>query len=288
MNCEQANKIDIAGFLKSQGKSPEKTSGNGFLYCSPFRNEKTASFKVDQVKNVWFDFGTGTGGRLVDLVCQMYRVGVPGALLILSGVDLPTQSFSFEKQEETNTSIEILHVQELQNRALLQYLEKRNIPFKIASMYLTEAYYKVRGKRYFALSFKNDKGGYELRNEYFKGGNSPKYITEISGNNNTINLFEGFMDFLSSLVYFGKYRPDNTTIILNSLSNIGMVENKLSHASKIYSYMDNDAAGEKAFARLKEINTNADNRSEQIHPKHKDFNEFLNFINPEKSVRRMY
>jgi hypothetical protein len=267
--------MNIVGFLKSQGKSPEKSNGNGLMYCSPFRNEKDASFKVDQVKNVWFDFGTGNGGRLVDLVCQMYNVNVPGALLILSGADISTQSLSFDKQEETNSSIVIKHVQELQNKALLQYLKKRNIPFRIASMYLNEAYYKVNDKQYFALAFKNDKGGYELRNEYFKGGNSPKYFTEIPGTENTINLFEGFMDFLSSLVYFGKDRPANTTIILNSVSNFGMIEHKLIKAAKIYSYMDNDTAGQKTFTRLKEVNPNSINRSEQIHPEYKDFNEFL-------------
>lgn len=288
MNCEQANKIDIAGFFRSQGRSPEKASGNGFLYFSPFRDEKTASFKVDPVKNVWFDFGTGTGGQLVDLVQQLHNVSVSGALLILSGVNIPTQSLSFEKQNEVSSRIEIKHIQAIKNKALIKYLEYRNIPLKIASIYLVEAYYKVSGKTYFGLAFKNDKGGYELRNEFFKSSSSPKHTTEITGNSDTINLFEGFMDFLSSLVYFRTDKPENTTIILNSVSNLEKVKDKLSQATKIYSFMDNDVAGKKAFARLKEINQNAENRSEKIHPGYKDFNEFLTSIKPEKPVRRMY
>ena len=32
-------------------------------------------------------------------------------------------------------------------------------------------------KPHIALGFKNDSGGYELRNEFFKGSNSPKDVT---------------------------------------------------------------------------------------------------------------
>ena len=86
MDCKFANEINIAGFLLSRGINPNKTVGNSFWYCSPIRNEHTPSFKVNRDKNLWYDFGTATGGSLIDLVCQMYHVGVPGALLILSGV----------------------------------------------------------------------------------------------------------------------------------------------------------------------------------------------------------
>lgn len=286
MNCEQANKMNIAGFLSSLGKSPEKASGNGFLYCSPFRNEKTASFKVDQVKNVWFDFGTGTGGRLVDLVCKMYNVGVPGALLILSGSDTSTQSFSFDKQEETNSSIVIKHVQKLQNRALIQYLNSRGIPLNIAEKYLHEVYYNTYQKQiksFFAIGFKNDAGGYELRNgfknakypEGWKGSTTPKTITTIPGHPEIINVFEGFTDFLSSLVFFKRTHPVNTTIILNSVTNLKYAENVLSLADKVISYLDNDKAGKETYIKLKNINPDTINRSEQIYPEHKDFNEFL-------------
>ncbi len=48
------------------------------------------------------------------------------------------------------------------------------------------------------MGFKNNFGGFELRNKYFKGSSSPKEITLISNNSpDRLNVFEGFMDFLS-------------------------------------------------------------------------------------------
>ena len=281
MNCEQANKIDITGFLSSQGKSPEKRSGTGVLYCSPLRNEKTASFKVDLVKNVWFDFGTGTGGQLVDLVCQMYGVSVSGALLILSGASIPAQSFSFDKQESIISSIEIKRVKKLENRALIQYLEGRGIPFEIASGYTKEAYYNITNqgtseiRKYFAVAFENDKSGYELRNKIWKGGTSPKTITTIPGNPEKINVFEGFMDFLSALVHYQQPEPKNTTIVLNSLSHLSHLYNILPNYSQINLFLDNDLAGQKAMNEIQNRYPAAINQAIRIYADHKDFNEFI-------------
>jgi len=286
MNCEQANKISIDGFLSSIGIQPKNKTRKGFMYCSPFRNEKKASFMVFQPDNHWRDYGTGENGSLIDLVCKIYSTTTSGALSILSGTHIPDNHFSFEKQEEINSSIQIKHVQKLQNKALIYYLEKRCIPFKIASIYLEEVYYTAyegQVKPYFAIAFRNDKAGYELRNgiktknfpKGFKGSTNPKYVTEIPGNESTIDLFEGFIDFLSFLVYFQKSRPDNTSIILNSTANIRKIESKLSQAEKIYSYLDNDKGGKEAHTWLKGINPNVENKSEQLYPDHKDFNDCL-------------
>jgi DNA primase len=42
---------------------------------SPFRpNERTPSFKIDPVKNLWFDFGSGEGGTIIDFVQKLYTL----------------------------------------------------------------------------------------------------------------------------------------------------------------------------------------------------------------------
>ena len=48
-----------------------------------------------------------------------------------------------------------------------------------------------------AIGFKNDSGGYELRNPYFKGSSSPKDITTFNNGAKEATVFEGFIDFLS-------------------------------------------------------------------------------------------
>lgn len=287
MNCIEANKMSIAGFLLSKGFNPADHDDKSFLYHSPFRNEKTPSFKVDRFKNVWYDFGTGTGGRLVDLVCQMYRVGVSGALLIISGLDLVPEFLSFNQPRPSSESgIRICQTQPLQYPALIQYLESRRIPASIAEKYVTEVFYKTyerQIKAFFAIGFKNDKGGFELRSGFktekfpngFKGSTSPKTITTIDGNPRIINVFEGFIDFLSALVFFRIQEPINRTIVLNSLSNIRCLYEIIQSDTQINLFLDNDKAGQNATEEITAKIPGAINRAKSIYPEFKDFNEFL-------------
>lgn len=280
MNCTQANEMSIPGFLMSKGINPDKADGNNFWYRSPMRNEKTPSFKVCRSKNVWFDYGLGTGGKLVDLVCKLYNVSIGGALLILGGATAEITHFSSEKQEsfESETRIEIKHLQPLQNKGLIQYLESRKINPGLASKYCSEAYYTTTGndKQYFSIAFKNDSGGYELRNKYWKGSTSPKDITTIKGTNPLIvNVFEGFMDFLSALTWFNTDSPAGDTIVLNGVGLVDRFIQILPKYDKINLYLDNDNAGKTTASRIQDLRPGTINRSLLLYPDHKDFNEYL-------------
>ena len=280
MDCKFANEISIAGFLTSRGINPNKTIGNCFWYCSPIRNEHTPSFKVNRDKNLWYDFGTATGGSLIDLVCQMYHVGVPGALLILSGVTVADRiSFIDQRVDVTPpVRIEIKHVQPLKNRALFQYLILRRINPLFASRYAVEATYQVGAKEWnnFAIGFKNDCGGYELRNRIAKLSTSPKDITTIEGKNRSaLNVFEGFMDFLSALTYFKTDRSGCDTIVLNGAGFVKRILDRLPGYHTINLFLDNDKAGLEAAAQIQLIRPDTINRSQNIYPDCKDFNDFL-------------
>jgi len=282
MNCKQANEMNIAGFLMSKGINPDIHSGNNFWYCSPLRNEKTPSFKVDRIKNVWYDYPIFTGGRLVDLICKMYNVDISGALLILTGAkpSIQTPSFSFDQLNdfEHESTTEIRHIQPLQNQALIQYLNSRKINTELAAKYCNEAYYKTTAspKQYFSIAFENDSKGYELRNKYFKGSTSPKDITTIPGENTlAVNVFEGFMDFISALTYYQAECSACVTIVLNGVGFIEKFINLLPGYNKINLYLDNDRAGNEATKRIQELRPKAVNRSQIIYPQYKDFNEFL-------------
>ncbi len=274
MNCKTAKNISIIGYLASIGIKPEYIKNESVWYCSPFRHESKPSFKVDRNKNIWYDFGTGNGGNILDIVMQLNTTGITGALLILQKPELSKTHFSFSEQQNSQSNkIVIKKIQPLQNRALLQYLLSRKISQFKAVNFVQEAYYQVNGKQYFALAFKNDKGGFELRNKYFKGGTSPKAITTIAGNKNTINLFEGFFDFLSALEYFSTRKPIGTTIVLNSLSNIENIFHLL--PKHINLYLDNDNAGNQAAEKIKSTHRRVKDYSKIIYPDFNDFNEFL-------------
>lgn len=281
MNASTANKIDTVYFLSSIGTNHKKETNRAFAFCAPYRNDTNASLFVSKADNRWHDYGTGENGSLVDLVCKINNVDVSGALKILSGPNYTHQSFSFERQEDIYSSIEIKRVQRLQNRALIQYLDSRNIPARIAENYTREAYYNITNpdtgevKKYFALAFENDKSGYELRNKIWKGSTSPKTITTIPGNPEKLNVFEGFMDFLSALVYYQQQEPRNTTIVLNSTSNLHHLYTMLSNFNQVNLFLDNDQAGVKAVNEIQTRFPKAVNQAQIIYPDHKDFNEFI-------------
>ncbi|WP_423129729.1 toprim domain-containing protein [Gaoshiqia sp. Z1-71] len=276
MNCDQAKTIKIENFLYSLGKKPERVYGVFLWYKSPLRKDEKPSFKVDTRKNSWYDIGTGTGGDIISLVMAMNCTNVAGALLILQRPEISKQSFSFPlQQKQSKPGIEIRHIQPLQNKVLIQYLYKRKIDVKTASKYLMEAYYRAKEKQYFALAFQNDKGGFELRNSYHKCCNSPKYLTTIPGETHSLNIFEGFMDFLSALTFYKTSKPRNRTVILNTVENLKYAEQLIKSACQVNAYLDNDTAGEKAFNRVADLNPNATNQAVTLYPGYKDFNDFI-------------
>lgn len=280
MDCKTANKISIIKFLSNIGISPNAKRGRIFWYLSPLRNEKTASFTVDPDKNLWYDHGTAIGGRLIDLVRRLFSVDVPGALKIISEAGITQESFSFDKQKEITLpeKIKIEIIRSLNNDALIQYVESRRIPFKIAASYTKEVHYTAyegQTKPYFTIAFENDESGYELRNKIWKGATSPKTITTIQGTPEKLNVFEGFMDFLSALVHFRQTKPQNTTIVLNSTANLSKIWEVLPKFNQVNLFLDNDTSGEETTNEIKDLFPEAIDQAKIIYPNYKDFNDFI-------------
>lgn len=92
-------------------------------------------------------------------------------------------SFSFRKQDSVE-SFQNIMVKPLGNPALLQSLD----PTSLAGRYCEEVYYQCKGKTYFAIAFRNEKGGYGTNNPYFKGCISPKAETVIGNGKDLLHL----------------------------------------------------------------------------------------------------
>ncbi|WP_280188838.1 hypothetical protein [Bacteroides fragilis] len=52
MNIEEAKSIPLEDYLRRMGFSPVRKHGDSIWYCSPFREEKTPSFKVSESHNL--------------------------------------------------------------------------------------------------------------------------------------------------------------------------------------------------------------------------------------------
>ena len=256
MTFKEANKISIKSYLAQHEIFPTKERGYYGMYKCPFRQDNDPSMKLDYVKNMWFDFGTNQGGTLIDLVMNINQLSPQDALCLIEKGDYSINNFSFHGNTQATTNeVTIKKIQPLQNSALIDYICKRKIDTETAKQYLEEIYYSVKGKYYFSVAFKNDNGGYELRNPYLKNCLAPKEITTIRNSKANCDIclvFEGFMNFLSYLTLNKEIEPHNCdSIILNSTSQLkNMIDNHPNY-NIYYCYLDNDNAGRQAVETLK-------------------------------------
>jgi putative mobilizable transposon, excision protein len=278
MNIDQIKK-----FLATIDCKPVKQYGVNLMYLSPLRTEKHASFKVNTELNLWYDFGIGRGGNIIDLAELLYNSSdvsylihqiernVPGCV----SVSLPTA-----KPNTPQNSFENLQVLSITHPALINYLGERCIDIEIARTVCKELHFDTRGKHYFGIGFPNIAGGYEIRNPFFKGGITPKDISLFHNEESRQScfVFEGFMDFLSFMMLRrkennGLKRQDY--LVLNSVTNIHKAIKKLSCYDSVQCFLDNDTAGRNAYLRLsKELGSSVLDSS-SLYSDFKDLNDYL-------------
>ena len=274
MQSNDIKSISIRDYLKNQGIHPVKEYSTYALYKSPFRDEKTASLKVDYMTNLWCDFGSGEGGSIIDLVMKMQQCSFLIAIQILQKEN---QSFSFQREnsfkEKVANSLLIKEVKPLENPKLLTFLQSRKINLRTAKAYCKEIHYQIGSRNYFALGFPNDTGGYELRNSQFKGCIPPKEITTFDRQTATVHLFEGFMDYLSLLTMQAR-QAEVSAVVLNSITNLEKAVPLLSKHDKINAFFDNDEAGKLALLKLQKLNLPVADISKK-YAEFKDVNDYL-------------
>lgn len=295
MNVQQAKSLPLVEVLARMGSEAHHVAPNGDVwFLSPLRVETAPSMKINPQKNIWFDFGEGRGGNVLDLIMQYYRLPtVSDALRQLDdlystaprvaapAVTLPL----FTAAAAAETSFTLKRIQPLQNKALIEYLRGRGIPFEVARSYVKEVYYDRDGKSYFALAFPNRTGGLELRNKYYKGVLGSKDISILPARSAAgetaaeIAIFEGFMDYLSAWVCREHTQiAVMTAIVMNSVALKAQTIEAVRTlgARTVNLFLDNDNAGRALTAEL----THALHDCEvvdrpSLYSECKDFNEWL-------------
>lgn len=71
---------------------PLKKKGANWMACCPFHQEKSPSFSVNPVKDIYYCFGCGKGGSIINFVMEIERLSFPEAVRVVAekaGVPLP-------------------------------------------------------------------------------------------------------------------------------------------------------------------------------------------------------
>ena len=246
MNTAKAREISIEKVLQNLGCEAIKTNGDDIWFLSPLRQEKTPSFKINRKLNKWFDHGEQIGGNVIDFCIAKFGFNVSEALEYLKKFD----DFSFfQKQifETTDEKDNIDHIEKIipiQHIALIQYLKSRGIINYEKVRNLKEIHYSIKEKKYFALGFRNNSGGFEVRSKYAKICLATKDISHIKNKEKTLRIFEGFFDYLS-FVQKQKTNGNSDFLILNSVGLLNKNLSILKDYEAIELYLDNDEAGDK-------------------------------------------
>ena len=103
-----------------------KRAGREFKGLSPFQQEKTPSFTVNDQKQFYHDFSTGKHGNIFDFVMETEGVSFPEAverLAAMAGLPLPRNSREDEQREQRQKSL--FEVMELATKYFEQNLASR-------------------------------------------------------------------------------------------------------------------------------------------------------------------
>ncbi len=158
MTTQKAKQLDIVVYLEQQNIYPVKVTRHQYWYHSPFRNERTPSFKVNRLFNLWYDFGENKGGNLIDLGIRLGSCTVKDFLAVLDNNSVSEKtSFSFGQQNNSHYATNVqeqrrinsLSIHSISSYHLIKYLQQRKINMDIADKYLCEVRYQNRDKIYY-------------------------------------------------------------------------------------------------------------------------------------------
>lgn len=282
MNCTQFNKISVEEVLQSLGHLPTKQNEKEAWFINPFSKENDASFKINKNLNYWYLFSEGIGGNNIDFMKKYLNYSISEVLVWADNQNFSSfqnqKNLPNQKLRNLPKNYQITEVKEIQSAALLEYLKNRKVESQ--TEFLKEIHYQMNDKNYFGIGFKNDSGGYEIRNAYSKICLGKKDISSIKNDSKSLRIFEGFFDFLSykSIENYLEREPSDY-FILNSVSMLNKIKSKIGNYEIIELYFDNDQAGNRAIEIIKNENKNVED-CRLLYSDFKDLNDWLVHENP--------
>jgi 5S rRNA maturation endonuclease (ribonuclease M5) len=253
IDFNKANEVQLVDIFADRGVKCQRKTGKYRYFPAVWRGEKNASIAVDVEQNVWQDFGGSgfeKGGDPIRLIeVWDHKKAFDAAQYLLSHKFVnKTEKSSSQIELKFNDSTERKYIGDypIDNIQLEYLVNVRKIRTETAQRYTRKVFYQLGTKKVFAVGFRNDHGGWELRTNKFKITLGEKWYTTIPGRNkqDSLIVFEGFMDFMSALDLHQADFFEADCVVLNSLSMLDKLD--LSKYAKVWLALDNDQAGEDA------------------------------------------
>lgn len=269
MKIDDAKTIPISDVAERLGaKLHKRVKPHVTQWFSPFREEKSPSFYIDERQNSWKDFGHHMPkGDVLDLVIDFHEwkrndsESTKQALKYLESFDTVSR-ITIYKEAKAMTYSDHYQIKKLSERVtapnLKEEIDRRRLPKPVVERFVKQAsvYDSTTKKTFQTFAFENDKDGHEINNynarlrRSFKTCIGPKAITTYPAmveTGITAFIFTGFFDFLTWLNMKGLPQKDQEYIITNGDSMIteagSYLAAKKSAIERVYSFTDHDESG---------------------------------------------
>ncbi len=155
-----------------------KKAGSNFKGLSPFSDEKTPSFMVSPVKQIWKDFSSGKGGNVVAFLMEHEHFTYPEAIKYLAkkyNIEVEETEQTDEQKEQADERESMYLVSEFANTFFQNSLNKTEQGKAIGLTYFKERGFTEETIKKFGLGYSPDSWD-AFTSEAIKKGYQLKYL----------------------------------------------------------------------------------------------------------------
>ena len=158
-----------------------KKKGANWMACCPFHKEKTPSFSVSPVKEIFYCFGCHKGGTVFNFVMEIERVAFPEAIRIVAdkiGMPLPKMVDDSRFQARRQEADDVIELNSWAMEWWQQQLESSN-EARVAREYLVQRELNEETQKAFRLGYAPD--SWEALSSYLRQKGATQQQIERSG-----------------------------------------------------------------------------------------------------------
>ncbi len=172
-----------------------KKKGKEFVGLSPFKNEKTPSFTINDEKGFYHCFSTGEHGNIFDFLMKTQNLKFGETVRSLANL-AGLQPYRFTKQDEQRekdwniyTDIYAAYIESYkknivsknyQNKKVLDYLKKRNLDSKVADEF-SLAYVPFESKTFLNMKSKFEEKSLQDSGLFYLDERKNEYVDRFRG-----------------------------------------------------------------------------------------------------------
>ena len=157
-----------------------KKSGSNFKGLSPFSQERTPSFMVSPVKQIWKDFSSGKGGNVVAFLMEHEHFSYPEAIRFLAkryAIEIEETEQTQEEKEKANAKESLYLVNQFAQESFEKDLWEYSEGMAIGLSYFRERGFTDPIIRFFGLGYAAEKKDHFYQ-KATKSGYSETYLLE--------------------------------------------------------------------------------------------------------------